>query len=106
METYITTVESAVHPASSANQGWKPSQKIATLNNLHQLTVLQKEIAHLREVIGEKNTHIQRVTGEYEFLHAELERQQNRMQAAVKRSDELMRPPMNRANKHTQLLCI
>ena len=90
METLITTVESSVHPPSSTDQSWKLPQKVTTHDNSHRLVVLQKEIAHLEEVIGEKNAQIKRVTGENEFLHAELERLHNRMQTEVKRSDELI----------------
>lgn len=89
METWVSTIETSVQPPSAPKNETKSRQPTPAYYEPFGRNV-QKELTYLKKLLSEKDARIKQLTQENEFLYAELERLQTRIDEEFKRSDVLI----------------
>lgn len=91
METFISSVETSVQPPNTVARSEKPVRNAPThYYESFEQSARQKEITSLKKLICEKDTRIEQLTKENQFLYAELERLRAQGEDEIKKSDALI----------------
>ena len=78
-------------------------------DSTHQPPLRDNELAHLQMLIREKDTRIEKLTAENQYLHTQIERLDGCMESEIKRSDamiEQMQAASEKSDKHAQAIII
>ena len=89
METFISSVETSVQPPSTHVRSENVARNTPHYEPLGPFAH-EKEITSLQKSICEKDTHIEQLTKENEFLYLELERLRAQGEGEIKKSDALI----------------
>ena len=98
METWVATVE------TSAKRGQPRQSKQNPSIDAHafSITLLRRDLAHLKEFIKEKYAQIEHFRKENEYLYAELDRSRTQLEEERDRSDNLIDKMQTAAEESSQ----
>jgi predicted nuclease with TOPRIM domain len=86
VENQIATAETSVQPPNAL----QTIQLSSPNGSVHHLLLGQHELAYLRMLVREKDARLEKLTEENQYLYAQIERLEARIEAEVKRSDALI----------------
>jgi predicted RNase H-like nuclease (RuvC/YqgF family) len=89
METFISSVETSVQPPNTLERSEKSVRNAPYYEPFVQFA-RQKEISSLKKLIREKDSRIEQLAKENQFLYEELERLRVQGEEELKKSDALI----------------